>query len=112
MKQLIQTSKQGMARLWLIVKHSMVALTPLRAAEDLLLLLVILQLAILSINGLNGSNPIVGLRLENQVIGHLNSENFKEKTNTITEPRKYQNSRQSGRRNQRNNIAATGRQCR
>lgn len=83
MKQLISSVQEMLGRLGRAVKHRLAVFSPLRAAEDVVLLLVALQLAVLGINWVNTGSPVLGLRLEGHLVGQLYNPDFRKQTNAI-----------------------------
>lgn len=53
---------------------------PLRLLEDLFVLLLAFQVLLLIVNGINHMNPILGLRLEGNVIAQLFGDDFRSQT--------------------------------
>jgi len=84
MKALLRSAGRAVTTLRQTIVHTLAAYTPLRAAEDAVLLLIALQLTILGANWINGSNPILGLRLEGQLIGQLPGPDFRKQANAIS----------------------------
>jgi peptidoglycan/xylan/chitin deacetylase (PgdA/CDA1 family) len=58
---------------------------PLRILEDFLVLVIAFQLLLLIVNGINHANPILGLRLEGQLIGRLFGGDFQGQTDAAIE---------------------------
>lgn len=81
--RLLASLKLNTARLGNVIKQDLVALTPLRIIEGVILLFIAMQISILAVNELNKDSPILGLRLESHVVGRLNQKDFKNQVNAI-----------------------------
>lgn len=62
---------RGLSVFGRIIKRETATLTPRRITGDVVLLFLALQASLLGLNIINGNQPILGLRLENQLIGQV-----------------------------------------
>lgn len=72
------------ARVWSWLRTRVTHLKPLRVAEEVAVLLIVLQLAVLVANGVRGSSPILGLRLDGQTIGKIGADFGRQVNSTIS----------------------------
>lgn len=88
LKGIVRSIHKRAIKIGKAAKQDLKAFTPLRVAEEFALLLVALQLAVLGANVLNQDDPVLGLRLEGQLIGQL-SGGSRQQTESII--KKYEN---------------------
>jgi peptidoglycan/xylan/chitin deacetylase (PgdA/CDA1 family) len=65
------------------IQHDVITLTPRRAIEGLLILLVGIQITIMGINVLRANNVVLGVRFEGQVIGRLVNNDFQKQADAV-----------------------------
>jgi peptidoglycan-N-acetylglucosamine deacetylase len=79
---ILQNVGRRLAKWWKTLRHKLAKRSGRRIIEDVLLLVVVLQLATLGANLINRDRPILGLRFEGQLIGQW-ANNFRSQTNNI-----------------------------
>lgn len=84
LRRTFRGARQKTAKLWHNVTHKLKIISPLRLTEDALLLVAVLQLGLLGMNIINSDRPILGARLEGQLVGRLGGgDTQKELTNIV-----------------------------
>lgn len=83
LQSLIAKIRRRAVTLLRAVQRHIALLHPLRVVEAGTLLLLVTQLAVVVFNGASGSTPVLGLRLENQVVGQLDSSGFYKEVDSI-----------------------------
>src|SRR5882757_2572929 len=65
------------------VKHDLLALTPMRIIEGLIVLTIAVQMVVYANNFFSNGSPVLGLQLEGHVIGRLKSPDSPKQAATI-----------------------------